>query len=101
MLNLETLQDLVIVSKINPADKTKGGIWIPDTSLFKRFEERGVYFGEVLVIGPYCKTLKPHDLVMFNRMTYILFSYKGTEYRCLHEADCIATVDEIDTTAGL
>jgi chaperonin GroES len=101
MLELTTLQDLVIVSKINPADKTRGGIWIPDSSLFKRFEERGVYFGEVLVTGPDCKSLKTGELVMFNRMTYILFSYKGTEYRCLHEKDVIATVDEIDATVGL
>ena len=99
--DLTTLQDLIIVSKIDPADKTKGGIIIPDIALFKRFEEKGIYFGQILIIGPDCKSLKVGDKVMFARMTYILFGYQGTNYRCLHEKNCLATVDDIDTTVGL
>jgi len=88
---LKTLGDIVLVSKIDPPDKTESGLlFIPECAMSRSYEEAGIYFGRVLVAGPDCKELKVGDKIMFARSTYVLWKYKDKEYRGLHEADALA-----------
>lgn len=90
---LATLEDIILVTKIDPPDRSPGGIWIPDCAMSRTYEETGIYFGEVLVCGPDCKELKVGDKIMFARMTYVLWEWEGKQYRGLRERDVLAKVD--------
>ncbi len=88
--NVRPLHDRVIVKRIEEEEKTKGGIFIPDTAKEKPQE------GRVVSVGPGRHEdgkLNPPDVKAGHR---ILFSkYAGTELKLNGEEHLIMREDDI------
>jgi chaperonin GroES len=92
-LNLKPLADRVIVKKLEPEEKTPGGIVLPDTAKEKPQN------GEVLAVGPgkfdekgtrQPMELKVGDKVLFAKYSGTEIKIEGVEYLILAERDILA-----------
>lgn len=92
---LKPLQDKVIVQKLEPEEKTAGGIVLPDTAKEKPQE------GKVVAVGPGLidekGQRKPIDVKEGDHVLYAKYSgtevkLDGTEYLILSERDILAIV---------
>lgn len=89
---MKTLTDVIVVKRDPLCDRSKGGI-ILLSEQFKN-EERGVYWGTVLVAGPKCRILREGDRVAFARTTYVKYDSGIHGEVCgLHEADVLVMVE--------
>jgi chaperonin GroES len=96
-MKMKPLHDHVVVKPMNEDEKTKSGIYLPDT-MDKERPERG----EVIAIGP-GKTLdngqvaamavKVGDKVLFKKYSPDEFKIDGEEYLVIKESDIIATLE--------
>jgi len=82
-VNLQPLADKLIIKVIEPTnEKTKGGLYVPDTAKEKPQE------GEVLAVGPGARNEKgdrvPIDLAVGDKV--IFSKYAGTEIKVDGEA---------------
>ena len=85
-VNVQPLQDRVIVKPAEKAEKTAGGIIIPDTAQEK--PQRG----EVVAVGKGAKrdepmTVKVGDTVLFGRYSGTEIEIEGDKYLLLKETD--------------
>ncbi|MBI2996801.1 MAG: co-chaperone GroES [Candidatus Melainabacteria bacterium] len=92
---LKPLQDKVIVQKVEPEEKTSGGIVLPDTAKEKPQE------GKVIAVGPGAVDdkgqRKPMDVKEGDHVLYAKYSgtevkINGEEYLILSERDILAIV---------
>lgn len=92
---LKPLQDKVIVQKLEPEEKTSGGIVLPDTAREKPQE------GKVVAVGPGLVDdkgqRKPIDVKEGDHVLYAKYSgtevkLDGIEYLILSERDILAIV---------
>lgn len=92
---LKPLQDKVIVQKLDPEEKTAGGIVLPDTVREKPQE------GKVIAVGPGAVDdkgqRKPIDVKEGDHVLYAKYSgteikLEGEEYLILSERDILAVV---------
>lgn len=94
---MRTLHDIIAVEKIEPDQKSKGGIWLPDCVTSNI--EKGVYFGIVKAVGDEVKDLKAGDKIMFLRWENELWDDDDHKNYCgLHEHDVIALIDDEEFT---
>ena len=92
---LKPLQDKVIVQKLEPEDKTAGGILLPDSTKEKPQE------GKVIAVGPGAVDdkgqrkpidLKEGDHVLFAKYSGTEVKLEGEEYLILSDRDILAVV---------
>lgn len=92
---LKPLADRVIVQKLEPEEKTSGGIVLPDTAREKPQE------GKVIAVGPGAiddkgqrkpMELKEGDLVLYAKYSGTEVKLDGVEYLILSEKDILAIV---------
>ena len=92
---LKPLQDKVIVQKLEPEDKTAGGIFLPDSTKEKPQE------GKVIAVGPGAvddkgqrkpMDVKEGDLVLFAKYSGTEIKLDGQEYLILSDRDILAVV---------
>ena len=90
---IEPLGDRVVVVPLEAADKTPGGIILPDNAKEKPRQGRviAVGSGEVndagVLVPP---ALTPGDEVMYPTHSGSDVEFDGTEYRIMREADVLA-----------
>lgn len=92
---LKPLSDKVVVQKLEPEEKTSGGIYLPDTAKEKPQE------GKVIAVGPGSVDdkgqRKPMDVKEGDHVLYAKYSgtevkLDGQEYLILSERDILAIV---------
>ncbi len=92
---LKPLQDKVIVQKLEPEEKTSGGIVLPDTAKEKPQE------GKVIAVGPGLVDdkgqRKPIDVkegehILFAKYSGTEVKLDGEEYLILSERDILAVI---------
>jgi len=92
---LKPLSDKVIVQKLEPEEKTSGGILLPDSTKEKPQE------GKVIAVGPGATDdkgqrkpidVKDGDFVLFAKYSGTEVKLDGEEYLILSERDILAIV---------
>src|SRR5437588_9297937 len=90
------LHDRVVVKRIDPEEKSKGGIIIPDTAQEKPTE------GEVIAVGPGGRDesgklipidVKAGDFVLFGKWSGTEVKLDGTEYLIMKESDIMGVIE--------
>lgn len=89
-LSIKPLADRVIIEAAAAEQKTASGIIIPDTAQEK--PQRGI----VVAAGPGTKdeplTVKVGDTVMYGKYSGTEFTFEGTDYLIMKEADIYAII---------
>ncbi|GAB4298831.1 MAG: co-chaperone GroES [Ignavibacteriaceae bacterium] len=94
-INLKPLADRIIVKPMEPEEKTKGGIILPDTAKEKPMQ------GTVVAAGPGRvsddgKTIKPEvkegDKVLYGKYSGTEVTIDGEEYLIMRESDIFAII---------
>jgi len=93
-MNIKPLADRVIIKALPMEEKTKSGIYMPDTAKEKPQE------GEVIAVGPgkmekgvrVVLDVKANDRVIYSKYAGTEVKYDGEEYLILKEADILAII---------
>ncbi|HUS90057.1 MAG TPA: co-chaperone GroES [Desulfosporosinus sp.] len=93
-MNIKPLADRVIIKALPMEEKTKSGIYMPDTAKEKPQE------GEVIAVGPgkmekgerVPLDVKANDRVIYSKYAGTEVKYDGEEYLILKEADILAII---------
>jgi chaperonin GroES len=93
-MNIKPLADRVIIKALPMEEKTKSGIYMPDTAKEKPQE------GEVIAVGPgkmekgvrVVLDVKAGDRVIYSKYAGTEVKYDGEEYLILKEADILAII---------
>jgi len=93
-MNIKPLADRVIIKALPMEEKTKSGIYMPDTAKEKPQE------GEVIAVGPgkmekgerVALDVKENDRVIYSKYAGTEVKYDGEEYLILKEADILAII---------
>lgn len=92
-MNIKPLADRVAVKAVDPVEKTKGGIYVPDTAKEKPQE------GEIMAVGPgkYSDTgelikpsVKKGDRVLYSKYGGTEVTVDGVEYLIIRESELLA-----------
>ncbi|HEY9788473.1 MAG TPA: co-chaperone GroES [Candidatus Obscuribacterales bacterium] len=92
-VQLKPLADRVVIKKLQPEQKTTGGIIIPDTVKEKPLQ------GEIVVVGPgkfddngkrQPMSVKEGDTVLFEKYSGSEVKIEGVEYLIISERDILA-----------
>jgi chaperonin GroES len=94
---IRPLQDRVIVKRIREEDKTKGGIFIPDTAKEKPIEGKVVAVGNGIVMKD--GKVRPLDVKKGNRVLFDKYSgtevkIDGEEHLIMREEDILAVIED-------
>jgi chaperonin GroES len=96
-MKFRPLHDRVVVTRIDPENKTAGGIIIPDTAKEKPTE------GEVIAVGPGGRDesgkvipidLKKGDRVLFGKWSGTEVKIDGVEYLIMKESDIMGVIEQ-------
>ena len=90
-MKIRPLQDRVIVRRIEEAEKTKGGIIIPDTAKEKPMEGKVIAVGKGKMLED--GKIHPLDLKAGDRVLFA--KYAGTEVKIDEEEHLIMREDDI------
>jgi chaperonin GroES len=90
-MKIRPLQDRVIVKRIEEAEKTKGGIIIPDTAKEKPMEGKVIAVGK----GKILEDGKIHPLEVKAGDRVLFGKYAGTEVKIDEEEHLIMREDDI------
>jgi chaperonin GroES len=90
-MKIRPLQDRVIVRRIEEAEKTKGGIIIPDTAKEKPMEGKVIAVGKGKVLED--GKIHPLDVKAGDRVLFA--KYAGTEVKIDEEEHLIMREDDI------
>ncbi len=94
-MNVRPLADRVIVKSIDPEEKQKSGIIIPDTAKEKPQE------GEIIAVGPGKVTdagnkvdmeVKQGDRILYGKYSGTEVTIEGDEFLIMRESDILAIV---------
>ena len=89
-LKIKPLADRVIIEASAAAEKTTGGIIIPDTA--KEKPQTGI----VVAVGPGKKdeplTVKVGDAVLYGKYTGTEISFENKDYLIMRESDIVAII---------
>ena len=94
-MNLKPLHDRVIVQRLEEDDKTKGGIYIPDSAKEKPSEGKiiAVGSGKILEDGSVRKLdVKVGDRVLFAKYAGTDVTVGGEEYIILREEEILGVI---------
>ena len=86
-MKLKPLMDRVLISYSEEAEKTAGGIYVPDSAKEKPQQ------GKVEAAGPEVKEIKVGDTVLFDKYTGSKVVLDDTEHLICKEEDILAIVD--------
>jgi chaperonin GroES len=95
-MKFRPLHDRVVVRRIDPEEKTAGGIIIPDTAKEKPQQ------GEVVAVGPGARDetgkvvaldVKPGDRVLFGKWSGTEVRLDGDELLIMKESDIMGVLD--------
>lgn len=96
-MNIKPLSDHILIEPIKEEEKTKGGIFLPDTAEKEKSEQ-----GMVVAVGQGKKTedgkiipvsVKPGDKVLFTKYGPNEITIDGKEYLMAREDDILAIVE--------
>jgi chaperonin GroES len=96
-VNLKPLGDRVVVEHVEQAEKSAGGVFLPDTAKEKPQEGRvlAVGTGRVLDNGNLLPvSVKVGDRILYSKYSGSEIKLEGTEYLIISEKDVLAIVDE-------
>lgn len=82
-MKFKPLKDRVFVSYAEEAEKTQGGLYIPDAAKEKPQK------GKVEEVGDDVKSLKKGDSILFDKYSGSKISIEGTDYLILKEEDIL------------
>jgi chaperonin GroES len=94
-MKIKPLADRVIVKPLEAEEKTKGGLYVPDTA-----KERPQQ-GEIVAIGPGRVTdegkkipieVKVGDRILYGKYSGTEVTYDGIEYLIMRESDIFAII---------
>ena len=101
-MKFHPLHDRVVLRRITPAEKTAGGIIIPDTAQEKPAE------GEVLAVGPGARNelgavvqldVKAGDRVLFGKWSGTEVKIDGEDLLVMKESDLLGIIESQGATA--
>ena len=96
-MNIKPLADHILIEPIKEEEKTRGGIFLPDTASKEKSEE-----GLVIAVGPGKKTdegriipvsVKPGDKVLFSKYGPSEIKVDDKEYLIAREDDILAIIE--------
>lgn len=91
-MNFEPLQNRILVKRIKEEEKTKGGIFIPDSAREK--PQRGV----VIAVGPGTEDretlVSPDDMVLFGKYTGSEIELEGEQLIIMRDEDILGVIRE-------
>ena len=96
-MKIRPLQDRVIVRRIEEAEKTKGGIIIPDTAKEKPMEGKvtAVGKGKLLEDGKiHPPEVKAGDRVLFGKYAGTEVKIDGIEHLIMREEDILGVIEK-------
>jgi len=94
-MNLEPLGDKIIVERLEAEEKTKGGIYLPESAKEKPKQ------GKIIAVGPgktldsgekSSLTVKKGDVVLFTSYAGTEVKHEGKELLIMSEEDVLAVV---------
>ena len=94
-LKLKPIGDRVIVQRLGSADKSKGGLYLPDTAQEKPQEGKVIAIGsgKVLKNGKVIPlAVKPGDRIIFGKYSGSEIKVDDKEYVFLNEDDILAII---------
>lgn len=83
---IKPLADRVVAVRIEAAEKTASGLYLPDTA-----KEKPVA-AEVRAVGPDVKSVKKGENILYKEYSTTEIKIDGTEYLIVKEEDILATV---------
>lgn len=90
---LQPLGERVLVKPIEAIEKTKGGIYLPDTAKEQRAEGKIVALGTGLKEGKkYEFSVKKGDHVLFSKYAGDEIELEGTEYKIIKEEEILGII---------
>jgi len=95
-MKIRPLQDRVIVRRVKEEEKTKGGLYIPDTAKEKPIEATVVAVGngKVLEDGTVRKLdIKAGDRILFGKYSGTEVKIDGEEHLILREDDILGVIE--------
>lgn len=96
-MNIKPLSDHILIEPIKEEEKTKTGIFLPETASKERSEE-----GKIIAVGPGKKTdegkiipmsVKPGDRVLFTKYGPNEIKVEDKEYLIATESDILAIIE--------
>ena len=96
-MNIKPLSDHILIEPIKEEEKTKAGIFLPETATKEKSEE-----GKVIAVGPGKKTddgkivpvsVRPGDKVLFQKYGPSEIKVDGKEYLIATESDILAVIE--------
>jgi len=103
-VNLRPLGDRLVVEHVEQADKSAGGVFLPDTAKEKPQE------GKVLAIGSgrtldngtkLSMDVKVGDRIIYSKYSGSEIKLEGTEYLIISEKDVLAIFTDVKVPAGV
>ena len=97
-MNLKPLGDRVVVEHVEQADKSAGGVFLPDTAKEKPQEGlvRAVGSGRTLDNGTkLAMDVKVGDRIIYSKYSGSEVKIDGTEFLIISEKDVLAIVDKV------
>ena len=86
-MKLKPLQDRLVLSYSEEAEKTAGGIYVPDSAKEKPQQ------GKVEAVGKEVKEIKVGDVVLFPKFSGDKVTVDGQEQLVIKEEDILAIVE--------
>ena len=83
---IKPLADRVVAVRVEAAEKTASGLYLPDTA-----KEKPV-LAEVKAVGPDVKHVNVGDKIIYEEYSTTELKLNGTEYLVVKEEDILATV---------
>ena len=103
-MNLKPLGDRVVVEHVEQADKTAGGVFLPDTAKEKPQEGKVLAVGSGRTLDNGTKVpmeVKVGDRILYSKYSGSEIKIEGTDYLVISEKDILAIVVDAKTPAGV
>ena len=94
-MQIKPLSDRVVVEPLEAEEKTKGGIYLPDTAKEKP------QMGKIIATGPgkvsdsgekIAMQVKKGDKILYGKYSGTEVNFEGKDYIIMHESDILAVI---------
>ncbi len=103
-MNLKPLGDRVVVEHVEQADKSAGGVFLPDTAKEKPQEGRVLAVGTGRTLDSGTKVamdVKVGDKIIYSKYSGSEIKVEGKEYLIISEKDVLAVFTDERVAAGV
>ena len=103
-VNLKPLGDRVVVEHVEQAEKSAGGVFLPDTAKEKPQEGRVLAVGTGRTLDNGTKLpmdVKPGDRIIYSKYSGSEIKLEGKEYLIISEKDVLAVISDERVPAGV